>query len=201
MIKKYLKESEIKDKIFSPSDWERLVSPAREERMNYKEFFKIAEPEGNEIWADIGCGPGYFTIPLAEVVAKVFAVDISEEMLKICRHRADEKAADNIEYVKSEGDAIPLQKDSTDKVLLANVFHEFADKDFVAQEIGRILRPGGTAFIIDWKYEEMDFGPPLNHRLKPESVIRTFEKNGFPLKKEWNIFDFNYVLEFKKENP
>ncbi|NOX17162.1 MAG: class I SAM-dependent methyltransferase [Chlorobi bacterium] len=165
--------------------------------MNYKEFFKIAEPEENEIWADVGCGPGYITIPLAQVVSKVFAIDISEEMLKICRRRADEKSIDNIEYVKSEGDATPLQDNSVNKVLLANVFHEFRERDFVAQEIGRILRRGGTAFIIDWKYEEMDFGPPLNHRLKPETVIRSFEKNGFELKHQWEIYEFNYVLGFE----
>jgi ubiquinone/menaquinone biosynthesis C-methylase UbiE len=41
---------------------------------------------------DLGCGPGFFTLPLAELVGpegRVVAVDVQEGMLEIVRTRAE----------------------------------------------------------------------------------------------------------------
>ncbi len=186
------------EKIFSASKWEKLIGEEREKRMNYNSFFEIAEPHIDEIWADIGCGPGYFTLPLAKQVSSVFAVDISEEMLNVCKKRANENFIENIEYIKTDGEIIPLEDNSVDKVLLANVFHEFDNRRKVTYEINRILRMNGYVFIIDWKYEEMDFGPPLEHRVKVKEVMQNFIIRGFSFIYDWDLYETNYVLAFKK---
>ncbi|MCS7308405.1 MAG: methyltransferase domain-containing protein, partial [Aquificaceae bacterium] len=56
---------------FPEESWQSLES-----------FFNAVKPRPEEVWADIGCGPGYFTLPLAEKVKKVYAIDSSEFMLQ-----------------------------------------------------------------------------------------------------------------------
>ncbi|GBD94227.1 putative methyltransferase YcgJ [bacterium BMS3Abin05] len=186
------------NKIFSASNWKKLVSEEREQRQNREFFFKIADPGKYEIWADIGCGPGFFTLPLAQKVTKVFAIDISNEMLGICKRRAEEQQLENIEYIKSEGVVISLEDNSVDDVLLVNVFHELQERSKVVKELNRILKLNGHAFIIDWKYEKMDFGPPLEHRVTIQEVTRDLATNGFTFVQSWDIYEIDYVLEFKK---
>ena len=186
------------NKIFPASKWGKLVSEEREQRQNREKFFKIAEPGKYEVWADIGCGPGFFTLPLAKKVNKVFAIDISNEMLGICKRRAEEQKLKNIKYIKSEGVAISLEDDSVDKVLLVNVFHELQERSKIVEELNRILKLEGHAFIIDWKYEKMDFGPPLEHRVTIQEVTHDLTTNGFTFVRSWDIYEIDYVLEFKK---
>lgn len=187
------------EKIYPESKWERLISEEREKNLNRERFFEISQPNKNEVWADIGCGPGYFTLPLAQKVLKVFAVDISENMLKICQSRAEKAGIQNISYVKSSGDSFNLELDSIDKVLLVNVLHEFNDLKKAILEINRILHVGGLAYIIDWKYQPMEFGPPLEHRLPEQKVVQSFLESGFEKKGSWDIYSYSYVLAFQKK--
>jgi SAM-dependent methyltransferase len=68
-----------------------------------------ATPNHNVI--DIGCGPGRLTIPLAKVVNKVTAVDVSKGMLDVVKRRAKEERLDNISYVNSFWRDIKVGKD------------------------------------------------------------------------------------------
>ncbi len=185
-------------KVFPHAKWEKLISIDREKTLNREKFLEIAKPNKKETWADIGCGPGYFTLPLAQKTKKAFAVDVSDEMLKICRQRADEISIINIEYIKTEGVKFHLDNHSIDKLLLAAVYHEFSSKETTIREINRFLHLNGKVYIIDWKYETMDFGPPLDHRITSREVIHDFITNGFTLVNNWDIYKLFYVLEFKK---
>ena len=82
--------------------------------------------------------------------------------------------------------------------LLVNVFREFHDRSLATRELSPILLPGGRLFIIDWKYEEMEIGPPLEHRISEEQVRNELEAHGFALQKAWPIYEMNYVLEFTR---
>ncbi|NOX67495.1 MAG: class I SAM-dependent methyltransferase [Chlorobi bacterium] len=186
------------DKIFPESKWKRLVSKERDESLNREKFFEISKPHKDEVWADIGCGPGYFTLPLAHKVKKIFAIDISEKMLTVCKKRAEKESLNNIEYIESTGESINLQPDTLDKALLVNVLHEFIDKEKAVREINKLLHLKGYAFVIDWKYEDMDFGPPFGHRLPTQKVVHDFITNGFTFLHSWIIYEHFYFLVFKK---
>lgn len=185
-------------KVFAAGNWERLVSPQRKERMDPENFFKITSPGSKEVWVDIGCGPGYYTLPLAEQVRKVYALDISREMLDICSSWASDKSISNIVVMESDSTDIALNSDSVDKILLVNVYHEFPSVENVVREFSRILKPGGHLFVIDWRAEQMESGPPLEHRIPEKKVIGDFESAGFSFKMNYDIYEQNYVLEFIK---
>ncbi len=184
-------------KVFPQDKWRRLISPDREKVLNRSKFFEISKPTENEIWADVGCGPGYFTLPLAEKVKKVFAVDISRSMLDVCETRAKENRIANIEFIKSDSENFNIPAASVDKALLVTVFHEFNDKNNAVEKIKNILKDNGEVYIIDWKKIETEFGPPVKHRLLKESVINMFTDSGFELAGDWPLYDYYYTLVFK----
>jgi len=186
------------EKIFSPQNWERLIGSEREKILPVNLFLNLAKPKLNEFWADVGCGPGYFTLPIAEKVHKVYAIDISEEMLTICKRRASEKMLQNIEYIQIKDENIPIGSDLLDHILLVNVFHEFDYREKILTELKRALKRTGSVYLIDWKYEKMDFGPPLEHRLRADEVIKDFIETGYVVREESDIYRYNYVLVFGK---
>ncbi len=188
------------DKVFPTAKWERFISKERQEEQSVNKFLKLTQPKSDEVWADIGCGPGYFTIPLAQKVKKVLAVDVKEQMLNICKKRADDINLHNIEYLQSNGKLINYQFNFFDKILIANVLHEFDDRQKALMEMNRLLRTNGYVFVIDWKYEDINSGPPLEHRLPMQKVINDFLANGFNLLHNWEVYEQFYFLSFQKIN-
>ncbi len=52
--------------------------------------------QSDDTLLDMGCGPGRLSIPLAQRVKSVTALDISEEVLKYCKINADEAGLTNL---------------------------------------------------------------------------------------------------------
>jgi len=152
-----------------------------------------------DIVVDVGCGPGFFTLPLAKAVQTVYATDISNEMLNICRSRAAENNVNNIEFVQSDSINLDIDSNIVDAILLANVYHEFSSNRAILKELHRILKSSGKLFVIDWHRIEMESGPPLEHRLSDKTVIQNFEFADFSFRQAHNIYKQNYVLEFNKD--
>ena len=187
------------DKVFPEEKWQRLVSEERHQRMNPEAFFAIAHPQADEVWADVGCGPGFFTIPLAQRVNKVIAIDISDKMLQICQQRANEAHVTNIEFIQAKGEDLQLPGESVHRVLMVNVYHEFDNRPRVIEKIDHLLKSDGKVFVIDWQYKAMEIGPPLEHRLKPDVVQEEWTQNGFRFGNAYSIYEDFYVLEFVKK--
>lgn len=185
-------------KQFSAKNWQKLIDETRHHSMSVEPFFEQARPTEKEVWLDFGAGPGYFTLPLAANVRTVIAADISDEMLTVCRQRAQEASLTNIEFVKIENSRLPLASGSVDKILLSNVFHELENPQADLQELHRVLKEGGRVFVVDWRAQEMEMGPPLHHRLPEDRVKKMVGDAGFKFEKEWNLFEFHYVLVFAK---
>ncbi len=119
-------------------------------------------------------------------------------MLQISERRAKERNLNNIKFVKTKNYKLPIEDRIFNKILLVNVYHEFNDKKKMICELNRTLKKNGYLYLIDWKCEEMDLGPPPEHRVAPEKVVNDFEKNGFIMINNKEIYQFNYVIVFRK---
>ncbi len=178
---------------FPEENWQVLLLPERQSWQNLEDFFKVAKPNKEEVWADIGCGPGYFTIPLAERVKKVYAIDQSGFMLDRCRERA--KNLRNIEYIQCGENRIPLEDKSVNVSLLANLFHELLEPKAFMEEVNRITTH--KIILIDWHPIPSPAGPPLEDRIPEEKVIDFMQKEGFKLVESHAIFPYHYFLVFQ----
>jgi ubiquinone/menaquinone biosynthesis C-methylase UbiE len=106
---------------------------------------KIA-PE--HVVVDFGCGPGYFTVPLARTARKVIAVDVSSTMLEKAAAYAKRNGVD-VELIQTDGTRINLPDACADEILLVHVFHEV---DFVDKTLGeflRLLKPLSRLIIVE----------------------------------------------------
>lgn len=94
---------------------------------------------------DLGSGAGRNTLYLAKNGFNVSALDISEVALQ----RLKEKDS-SIERVHGGMTSIPLDDNSFDFVLCTRVIHHGIMNDIraAANEIKRVLRPGGLVFIV-----------------------------------------------------
>lgn len=107
---------------------------------------------------DLGCGTGTLAIMAKEMqpAAKVSGLDADPDMLKVAKYKAAEQ---NIEVTFDEGftNKLPYPDASFDIVMSSIMIHhlETPDKEKTAQEVFRVLKPGGELHIID-------FGKPVS---------------------------------------
>jgi ubiquinone/menaquinone biosynthesis C-methylase UbiE len=147
--------------------------------------------------ADIGAGTGFFAVPAARVVGptgRVYAVDMVPEMLEDLQAKLDREPLPNLEPVRSTEDRIPLADASVDLAFLACVLHEL-DGPGTLLECRRILRQGGRLGVVDWKKEEMEFGPPIAHRLDEEEARSILRDAGFHPVKTFEAGRYHYGIE------
>ncbi len=120
--------------------------------------------------ADVGAGSGYFLIPAARIVgngSKAYAVDASKEMLAVLKGK---KPPSNVEMVHTaDGYSFKMDSSQVDYVIASSILHENEPVKFL-KEIRRIMKPGATLLIIDWRKESLRSGPPMEERLSPDQV-------------------------------
>ena len=154
----------------------------------------------NQTIADIGSGPGYFTVPLAKYLydGKVFAIDIQQGMLDIVDREAKAVHVTNVETVLSKETKIPLDDASIDIALLSNVLHEATSPTRLLRETARIVKKGGWIAIMEWRKEEMETGPPLKERIAFKDVEKLLIKLELPIKTRRLIGNTRYLILIEK---
>jgi ubiquinone/menaquinone biosynthesis C-methylase UbiE len=103
---------------------------------------------------DFGCGPGYFTIPMARAVGEkgmVIAVDIQGEMLELARRAAERaRVLPRVRFHKGKGSSLALDTPPVVSFALAfHVIHETTDQGSVLENIYRVLKPGGLLLLAE----------------------------------------------------
>lgn len=101
---------------------------------------------------DLGCGPGFFSIDMAQMVGKsgrVIASDLQEGMLQKLRDKIlGTELEERITLYKCEEDKIGVS-DNVDFVLAFYMVHEVPDQEDFFKEIGSILKPNGQVLIVE----------------------------------------------------
>lgn len=93
---------------------------------------------------EFGCGTGTTAIHHAPHVRQIYAIDISERMLDIARHKAQEAVVDNITFAHGTLPDPAVGSESFDAVLGLNVIHLMTNWRDVLTDIERILKPRGV---------------------------------------------------------
>jgi len=164
---------------------------------NPEEILETLRIKPDIVAADLGCGSGFFTIPLSKEVKKVYAIDVQKKMLEFLQEKIRRLRIRNIEPLLSTGSKIPLEDDSVDLLMSMNTLHEFDDKKRMAKQIRRVLKQGGVAVIADFKKKNRGFGPPVAIRLSKQQAINLFEQSGFTILQTKEL-KYHYVLTFVK---
>jgi SAM-dependent methyltransferase len=122
--------------------------PARGEEELASVFGRLgADPRGG-VCVEVGCGPGRMTDALAARFDRVVAVDVSPEMLA----RATEAVtAANVDFRQVSGERLDGVEDASADAAVCYLVLQHMPSRRLAQahvrELGRVLRPGGEAFV------------------------------------------------------
>lgn len=104
---------------------------------------------------DVGCGMGWFSIPMARMVGQqgcVVAVDVQQKMLDVLRKRAEKAGvADRIRLHHCQPSSIGID-DPVDFVLASWSAHEVPDLENFLGEIGACLRPDGRFLVAEPRF-------------------------------------------------
>jgi ubiquinone/menaquinone biosynthesis C-methylase UbiE len=105
---------------------------------------------------EIAPGPGYLAIELVRLTdCRMVGVDISRTFVRLARDNAD-KAGVDIAFDEGDAADLPLPSDGFDFIVCCAAFKNFVRPLDALDEMHRVLKPGGTALIVDLR---KDFSP------------------------------------------
>jgi ubiquinone/menaquinone biosynthesis C-methylase UbiE len=180
---------------------QELLSEQREAMLQPAELLRRLGLSSGDTVADIGCGPGFFTLPAAEIVGDggvVLAADIQGEMLSAIRSRAAEHGLTNVHVVKTSDKEIPIPDGSCDFVLLAFVLDEVEQRASFLHRAARLLKPGGRLAVLEWEKEQQPDGPPVADRISPEELRADADAAGLYLDEQRELNDQHYICVFTR---
>jgi ArsR family transcriptional regulator len=133
-------------------EWDRVRSELFGDRLDVQIALALLDP--GLVVGDLGCGTGHLTALLAPQVARVIAVDGSDEMLTSARERLGERA--NVEFHLGDLEQLPIADDALDLATLLLSLHHVPDPARTIAEARRVIRPGGRLVILDMMPHEHD---------------------------------------------
>ena len=178
------------------SSIERLLRPERLETLDPFTVLSLCPVNPRDTVADIGCGPGYFTLPLAKFLinGKVIALDTSDEMVEACQSRLDGARMGNVEVMKCGEYDFPVASVSVDGLFLAFVVHHPTDRERFLTAAKEMLKPGGWCFILEWHKKETESGPPQEARITPDELGQFAQNSGFRVQSSRDINEEHYMM-------
>jgi ubiquinone/menaquinone biosynthesis C-methylase UbiE len=186
---------------FDPSNKDVLVSDDRRRHLDIHRVLSLLPIQPYHTVADIGAGPGYFTIPLAKYLfdGKVYALDVQQEMLDATKTALESIRLTNTELLLSEETKLPLEKSSLDGALMAFVLQEANDRKGLLKDANRALCNGGWLAILEWYKKETESGPPVAQRIDEADMLKLVTAAGFRFTARHEVNKDQYMLILRKQ--
>ena len=166
------------------------------------EIIASIKPSGNDAVLDIAAGTGEPGLTIATMLqgGKVTITDLSEKMLLIAKENAARRGIHNIETKACDVCELPFADKSFDAISCRFGFMFFPDMQLAADEMLRVMKPGGRIATSVWNVPEKNFwitatmgtinknmelpppppgAPGMFRCAKPGLMKEIFEKAGF----------------------
>jgi ubiquinone/menaquinone biosynthesis C-methylase UbiE len=185
----------------NPEDFDayvaKLTSPDREAWQRPGEVVAALGVEAGQCVADVGAGPGYFTVRLARAVGaagRVYAVEVVASLLELLRRRVDEAGLGNVTPLHARAADSLLPPASCDRILVVDTFHHFPDGVAYLRHLAGALKPGGILANVDFHRRETPVGPPLEHRVAQEDFLTSAARAGLTVVEEKTFLPYQYFV-------
>ena len=180
-------------------DW--LERSEREKEENVSNLIQNMGIKSNDIIADIGAGSGYHVFRMAPLAEKglIYAVDIQGEMLMAIEKSKESFKIRNIETILGSEKSVNLPKNSVDKILMVDVYHEFNFPVEMIASIKNVLKPNGQIFLIEYRGEDSKVPIKKIHKMTEKQAVKEMEAAGFKLKENLDNLPWQHCMVFVKK--
>ena len=178
-----------------------LERPEREREEKATKLLENMQLSETDVIADIGAGSGYHVFKMAEKAPKgiIYAVDIQEEMLEVLKLRKREFKAGNVEIVKGSEKNVNLPKNTLDKVLIVDVYHEMGYPMEMMQSIYNAMKKEGKLYLIEYRGEDPSVPIKRLHKMTADQAVKEMAAVGFVLKENIANLPWQHCMVFVKE--
>lgn len=161
---------------------------------------------------DISAGTGLFAEHLIEAghdFSTLTLNDVSAGMLKLAKQRLDDR--NDIKFSCVYAEELSFEDSSFDIVISMNAFHNYAEQGKALKQIERVLKPGGSFYLLDWNREGVfnliNYGikimvPEIINTRSAGETREMLKESGFRVKteKKWKYKYWQFYLfqAFKK---
>jgi len=121
---------------------------------------------------DVGTGSGLFAEAFCGFGADVMGIDTNADLLSIARAKVPDAR-----FIEGIAESLPFDDETFDLVFLGHLLHESDDPLSVLQEARRVAKV--RVAVLEWPYRKEEHGPPLSHRIKPETVLDLENRAGY----------------------
>jgi len=123
---------------------------------------------------DIGAGPGFVSLALAERVGPsgiVYAIERSAEALAYLERLQNDRGIEQIERVTADAATVEPSRVQAGSALVSMVLHHADDPAGLLRNVARCVSAGALVVIAEFHPEgPCTSGPPREHRLAPEKI-------------------------------
>jgi len=165
----------------------------------------LTSPQKSWHGLDVATGGGHVAYAFASRVARMWATDISQEMLDLVRAEAQKRGLSNIRVAYAKAEALPFDDESFDLVTCRIAPHHFDSIPEFLAEVRRVLRPQGLFALVDNVVPQGTVGDYINafERFRDPSHLRAWtmdewraalKKHGFAITHEEQLYK---KMEFK----
>ena len=137
---------------------------------NPHRLLKVAGLKPGQKVLEVGCGPGFFTIPASKIVGKkgvVYALDNHPLAIKRVHEKVKKEGMGNVEAILADVSKTGLPDKSIDVAFLFGFVHHIKGLEDILSELHRILKPEGMLSIEKTPW------------LSEEKLVKAVKRNGF----------------------
>jgi ubiquinone/menaquinone biosynthesis C-methylase UbiE len=105
-------------------------------------------PQGGDM-LEVAPGPGYLAIEMAKGTAyRVTGLDVSRMMVELAQRNAAQAGVE-VHFRQGSTPTLPFADESFAVLACSAAFKNFSEPHKALEEMHRVLRPGGTALVLD----------------------------------------------------
>lgn len=178
-----------------------LERPEREKEENVSKLIQNMKIKSDDVIADIGAGSGYHAFRMAPLAKNglVYAVDVQTEMLMAIEKNKEISKIKNIETILGTEKSVEIPKNSVDKILMVDVYHEFSFPVEMISSMKNALKSNGQLFLIEYRSEDPLVPIKSIHKMSEKQAVKEMEAAGFKLKRNIDNLPWQHCMIFIKK--
>ena len=153
-----------------------LTSKPHAKGKSLERLVELVQPKSDWKMLDVATGGGHVAYTFAPHVGRVWATDITQEMLDQVKGEAAKRGLGNVRTTYAKAEALPFEDESFDLVTCRIAPHHFDSIPEFLREVHRVLKPGATLALVDNVVPAGSVGDYINafERLRDPSHLRAW---------------------------